>query len=187
MNELLELIAKMYIIFLICSFFAILYKKIKNIIKRKNNRGVPSPNTYYTEEQQIVKNEYDNSYEPKYLMTLNEKAQYRIIGKWAQERNLIVFTKVRLLDLITPRKGQNNYKALLWKIQAKHVDFVICDKEIRVKCIIEINDNSHLRTDRAERDEFVTEVLKACGYKILQTRNATYEQLDEICGYSEQQ
>lgn len=187
MNELLELIAKMYIIFLICGFLAISYKKIKDIINRKNNREGPYPNTSYTAEQQIVKNEYENSYEPKYLMSLNEKAQYKAIAKWAQERKLIVFTKVRLLDLITPRKGQNNYKALLWKIQAKHVDFVICDKDIRVKCIIEINDNSHLRTDRVERDEFVTEVLKACGYKVLQTHNATYEQLDKICGYSEQQ
>ena len=117
-------------------------------------------------------------------MTLNEKAQYRRIQKWATDRNLIVFSKVRLLDLITPRKNQNNYKGLLWRIQAKHVDFVICDQDIRVKCIVEISDNSHDRSDRAERDNFVKEVLQACGYKVLMTYNVTDEQLDKVCGYN---
>lgn len=88
---------------------------------------------------------------------------------------------MRLLDLVAPRKGQDNYKALLWKIQAKHVDFVICDNDIRVKCIVEISDNSHKQTKRAERDKFTSEVLQACGYKVLDTYNVDEAELDTIC------
>ena len=78
----------------------------------------------------------DYKYEPQYLMTTNEKIQFKKIQIWANKHNLLIFTKVRLLDLIAPRKDQQNYKGALWKIQSKHVDFVICDQDIRVKCII---------------------------------------------------
>ncbi len=135
-------------------------------------------------EEEIKKQEYNQEYQPRYLMTLNEKSQYRKIQTWAEQKDLIVFTKVRLLDLIEPRRNKNNYNARLWKIQAKHIDFVVCDKEIRVKCIIEINDNSHKHKDRVERDQFINEVLTACGYKVLQTYNVTNEELDRICGYN---
>lgn len=128
---------------------------------------------------------YSESYERKYLMTLNEKAQFRKLQQWAQNRGLIVFSKVRLLDLIQPRKNIQNFKSALWKIQAKHVDFLICDQEIRIKCIVEISDNSHNRSDRIERDKFVTEVLQACGYKVFQTYNVIDSQLDEICGFNQ--
>lgn len=138
----------------------------------------------YEKQKQIEKErEFEKlkeSYEPRYLMTINEKAQFRKIQNWAKQNNLIVFTKVRLLDLITPRSKSKQDQSLLWKIQAKHVDFVVCDQNINIKCIIEINDNSHTQEKRRERDKFVREVLEACGYKVLQTYNTTEEELDEI-------
>lgn len=130
--------------------------------------------------------DYTNAYERKYLMTLNEKDQFKKIKEWADKNGFIVFTKVRLLDLVTPRKDIDNFKGALWKIQAKHVDFIICDKAIRIKCIIEIDDNSHKQPNRAERDVFVSEVLMACGYKVLQTYNVTDEQLNRICNITSQ-
>lgn len=156
--------------------------KSKGIEENKNETLYDSERPSYNTTAQ---NNYSNSYEPKYLMTINEKAQYRKLQNWTYSRNLIVFTKVRLLDLITPRKNQENYKGALWKIQAKHVDFVICDQDIKVKCIIEINDNSHNKSDRIERDNFIIEVLQACGYKVLMTNYITEEQLDKICGYNQ--
>lgn len=94
---------------------------------------------------------------------------------------MLVFAKVRLLDLIAKRRGQDNYKGLLSKIQLKHVDFIICDHDTSAKCIIEISYNSHNQTDREKRDEFVTEVLQASGYKILNIYNINKSKLDEIC------
>lgn len=167
----------------------LIISKLNNQTKHQKFNVKPTEEeatTKYQSKKQTTRHiEYKNSYEPKYLMTLNEKAQFKKLQAWTQGRGLIIFSKVRLLDLITPRKGQGNYKSLLWKIQAKHVDFVICDKDIRIKCIIEINDNSHKQANRYQRDQFVVEVLAACGYKVLQTYNVTNEQLDQICGFNQ--
>lgn len=128
-------------------------------------------------------NDYRNAYKAEYLLTINERNQYWKLRKWADSRKLIVFTKVRLLDLVSPRNNQRNYKTLLWKIQAKHVDFVICDISLKVKCIVEIMDSSHNQPDRIERDRFVREVLNACGYSVVQTYNINPETLDRVCGF----
>lgn len=155
--------------------------KSKKIKKHSNTQ-----NDTFTEETQSKITDYTNAYERKYLMTLNEKDQFKKIKEWADKNGFIVFTKVRLLDLVTPRKDIENPKGALWKIQAKHVDFIICDNAIRVKCIIEIDDNSHKQPNRIERDVFVSEVLIACGYKVLQTYNVTDEQLNRICNITSQ-
>lgn len=148
---------------------------------KKNKRKKCSIENKEENENVQIENNCKYKYEPKYLMTINEKAQYKKIKEWANKNNLIVFSKIRLLDLITPRKNEKNYKGALWKIQAKHIDFVVCDQDIKVKCIIEISDNSHNRKDRTDRDNFVSEILQNCGYKILTTYNVTEEELNNIC------
>ena len=52
-------------------------------------------------------------------------------------------------------------------MQAKHVDFVLCDTKLVARYIIELDDNSHNAPDRAERDQFVDSVLQAVGYRVL--------------------
>lgn len=170
-------------------------RKSSDNINQKSNPDVYTPlsETELRKIDELIYNKgftseasksYINSYERKYLLTLNEKAQFRKLQCWAERNGFIIFTKVRILDLITPRQHIENYKGALWKIQAKHVDFLICDQDIRVKCVVEILDSSHKKQERIERDIFVNEVLEACGYTVLQTHNITEEQLDNICGYN---
>ena len=134
-------------------------------------------------EYQIPVN-YSQSYKPEYLLTINEKNQYWKLRRWADTKNLLVFTKVRLLDIISPRNNQKNYKSLFWKIQAKHVDFVICDLNINIVCVVEIMDSSHRDPSRIERDRFVREVLVSCGYRFIQTYNIDPLILDRVCGFT---
>lgn len=129
--------------------------------------------------------DYSTAYKAEYLLTINEIREYRKLRAWADNKNLIVFTKVRLADLISPRGNQKDAKTLFWKIQAKHVDFVVCDQNIRVICIIELQDNSHYKADRIERDRFVREVLTSCGYRVVQTFGITNEILNKACGYND--
>lgn len=131
-----------------------------------------------TEEPPAIN--YNASYQPKYLLSINERDQYRKLKAWASNHDAIVFTKVRVLDLIEPRKDADNYKTLFYKIQAKHVDFVICDQSIKVKCIIELDDNSHKNKDREERDKFLDEALTGAGYKVLHTKYITADLLNQI-------
>lgn len=119
--------------------------------------------------------DYSNEYKPKYVLTTNEKRAFQIINEVTNELCYTVLAKVRLYDLIEP-KDRNN-KGARWKIQAKHVDYVICDKNLIARYIIELNDNSHNREDRKERDEFITTALRNCGYKVLNTKYIEKERL----------
>ena len=86
---------------------------------------------------------------------------------------------VRLLDLIEPKQGKG-YMSALGKIQSKHVDFVITDPDLRIKAILELDDNSHNTAERKERDQFVDMVLSSVGYKVIHTRSITEETLKDI-------
>lgn len=123
--------------------------------------------------------DYSKSYQPKHLLTKNEWYEYRKLRDFAETKGLRVCPKVRLLDLVEPRRGEG-YMSLLGKIQSKHVDFVIADRDMHVKAILELDDNSHDRPDRQERDNFVNEVLTSVGYKVIRTRGVTEETLKDI-------
>lgn len=165
---------------LIICLIVYLIKRKKQYTKRSNRQQRQFENTIKTDNK--IVNNFTTAYKREYLLSINEKNQYWQLRRWADSKNLIVFTKVRLADLISPRNSNDN-KTLFWKIQAKHVDFVICDQKINVVCIVELQDNSHTRTDRIERDKFVQEVLESCGYKVIQTYSVTADLLDKACGY----
>lgn len=79
----------------------------------------------------------------------------------------IIFSKVRLADLIYPPKQESQYGA--WqKINRKHVDFVLCaTSTLRPRLVIELDDRSHRRANRIERDAFVDGIFAEVGLPIL--------------------
>ena len=89
-----------------------------------------------------------------YLLTRNETAFFRVLATVIGHRYLIS-CKVRLADIVTCdeqdwRRGHAN------RIAQKHIDFVIADIESsRIIAAIELDDRSHDRPDRQERDEFI--------------------------------
>lgn len=122
------------------------------------------------EEEKSTRTDYKNCYQPKYLLTKNEWYAYKKLQPLATSLGLVVLPKVRLLDILEPRKGEKDYKALFWKVQAKHVDFLICNQDLRIKGVVELDDSSHDRKDRKDRDSFVDEILQSVGYKVIHTR-----------------
>ena len=121
----------------------------------------------------------DLNYVAAPLLTQNEKNAFRILLSFCKEHELLVFTKVRLIDLAQPKKGAADYATLRNKVIQKHVDFVICDADINVKLIIELDDSSHSRPDRRERDQLVDEVLQRAGYKVIHANGITPELLNK--------
>jgi very-short-patch-repair endonuclease len=62
----------------------------------------------------------------------------------------------------------------LGKILAKHVDFVLCDPESLAPLLaIELDDASHDRPERKERDEFVDHAFESAGLPLLRIRNGS--------------
>lgn len=110
------------------------------------------------------------AYQKSWLFSYNEKDAYAKLQPIAEELGYTVFAKVRLLDLLEPVRGNPKYKTYLYKIQAKHVDFVLCDAKLVARYIIELDDSSHDTAKRKERDAFVDEVVQSVGYQIIHVR-----------------
>jgi very-short-patch-repair endonuclease len=91
-----------------------------------------------------------------------------------EEWNLIA--KVNLADLFFVRMPHRN-RAARNRIDRKHVDFVICDAATMEPLLgIELDDASHNRHDRVERDAFVDRVFEAAGLPLLHVKAArTYQ------------
>ncbi len=158
----------------------ILFKdEVKSLVKRQpgsniQDKELPAP------EDAIVIPEYIGRYQKKYLLTKNEWYESKKLIQFATEKNLYVCPKVRLLDIIEPRRGDPKYKSLFYKIQAKHVDFVICDQNLHIKAILELDDNSHDEPGRVARDEFVDSILKDVGYTVIRTKSITEKTLENL-------
>jgi hypothetical protein len=94
--------------------------------------------------------------------------------------------KVRLADVIRPEKGMDRraYTGAFNRISRKHLDFVLCNPAtLAIRAAVELDDDSHQRADRKERDRFLESALESAGiplhrfsvqrgYKIESLRNA---------------
>jgi hypothetical protein len=75
--------------------------------------------------------------------------------------------KVALAELFYVDHPNENHAAF-GRIRQKRVDFVICDPTtMKPRFAIELDDSSHKREDRQERDEFVDKVFEAAGLPLV--------------------
>lgn len=72
-----------------------------------------------------------------------------------------VFAKVRIADALTPNMPKQHWQSAFNKIKAKHFDYVLCDDALEIVAAIELDDSSHQRADRIERDIFVNSACKS--------------------------
>jgi hypothetical protein len=102
-----------------------------------------------------------------YLLTAAERSFYEVLCS-ILDGQLLVFAKVRLADLVWMSKGTANRQSHFNRIQSKHVDFVLCDREkIAPVLVIELDDSSHEADERRDRDTFVDAALSAAELPIL--------------------
>lgn len=95
---------------------------------------------------------------------------YRDVRPIADKLGLIVFTKMRLADLLYIPKGTENEKAWFNRIKAKHIDFIFVDSNYKIRLLVEIDDQTHNRADRQARDEEVDEIFRQQGLEVLHLR-----------------
>ena len=91
-----------------------------------------------------------------------------------------LITKVRLGDLFFVRRPHEN-KGARNKIDRKHVDFVICENSsMQPALAIELDDSSHNRKDRIERDLFVDQIFKTAGLPLIHVKVVQSYDADEL-------
>jgi len=82
----------------------------------------------------------------------------------------LVMCKVRLADIVTCTDAEWR-RGLGRAIAQKHLDFILCDRSTtRFVLAIELDDRSHERRDRRQRDLFVDQVLAQAGIRLIRFR-----------------
>jgi hypothetical protein len=111
------------------------------------------------------------------LFTPAERSFYGVLQQ-ALGSGYVVFGKVRLGDVVQPVKGlgRSLHQTALNKINRKHLDFVICRADdLALVAAIELDDKSHQRKDRGERDNFVDQALESAGIAVGFSAKKGYE------------
>ena len=124
------------------------------------------------------KTNYREAYQARPLLTKREHQEYQKLKQYADARGWLICPKVRLWDLIEPKKSSGDRQKLINRIQSKHVDFVLVDPELNVIGVLELDDSTHDREDRKQRDSFVRDALEGAGITMIQTRSITPETLE---------
>ena len=94
-----------------------------------------------------------------------------------------VLGKVRVADILKPTKGmsRSHWQSAFNKISSKHFDFVICDKnDLRVLCVVELNDKSHNAKKRKERDAFLEKACESASLPLIQVPAQSGYSIDEV-------
>jgi len=101
------------------------------------------------------------------LLTQSEQAFFGVL-KEAVDGDWSIQAMVRMADLIRVKPDTQKYQSWQNRIQAKHIDFLLCDPDsLEVKMALELDDKSHQRPDRIERDKFVEKALADAGVPLL--------------------
>ncbi len=97
-----------------------------------------------------------------------------------------VLAKVRLADIVapkTPRSNAQEWRRAFNMIQSKHLDFLVCEAgTLKVLCAVELDDKSHRRAGRMDRDAFKDRTLSDAGIPL--HRFAVQRQYNEREGAS---
>jgi len=108
-----------------------------------------------------------------FLMTASERSFFAVLKEIVGD-DYLVFSQVSLSSLLSVQKVGRwvDYHSFN-KIQAKRMDFVLCEKTTTEPLlVIELDDASHFQGDRIRRDKFLDEVFNDVGIPILHVRNS---------------
>ncbi len=97
--------------------------------------------------------------------------------------NAKIFAKVRVADVVTPKKGlsRSDWQKAFNKISRKHFDFLLCSNDkLSVICAIELDDNSHNSKSRQKRDEFLNKVCDVAGIPLIRIAAKASYAIDDI-------
>jgi len=83
-----------------------------------------------------------------------------------------VFPQIHLSTIIDNKVVGQNWKGAFNHVNQKSVDFVVCDKNnIKPLLAIELDDKSHEKEDRKERDRDVEEILRDSDMPLVRFEN----------------
>ncbi len=106
------------------------------------------------------------------LLTRAERSFYGVLCQ-AVETSDLIFSKVRVADIIKPNKGlsRSQWQSAFNSISSKHFDFVVCNpNNSDVKYVVELDDSSH--KNQKKRDHFINNACSASGLPLIRVKAA---------------
>ncbi len=111
-----------------------------------------------------------------------ELSFYKVLAQLFKKR-YVICPKVSLKDIFYVTKA-NDYITYFNRINRKHIDFLICEKSMMKPLIgIELDDSSHSKQKRQERDQYVDEVFQVAGLPLARVKASSSYNIDELKNY----
>lgn len=112
----------------------------------------------------------------EFLFTKSEWLFYQALAA-ATEHRWLVMGKPRIADVLSVNRNlkKSDWGRAFVKISSKHVDYILLDPDTgAIVACVELDDRSHQRKDRQERDAFVNAAFLEAGIPLLRypTANA---------------
>lgn len=111
----------------------------------------------------------------EYLLTQQELKFYKLLKMITDKNNLNLFSQVTLYEIVR-NKEMKDFN----KIKSKSIDFVITDVNCKIKICIELDDVTHLKENRQQRDKFIDELFKQLDIKLIRIPVQNYYNLNDI-------
>lgn len=172
----------MGILIILLMFLAALkpYKEYKEYKEKEKSilSIIDNPKT----EEKPIKNTYP--YRKTNLLTKTEYGFYKTLKEECDKRNFLICPKVRMEDFleVTCKDEQLKYRG---HIKSRHIDFIICDQDLRILCGIELDDPSHYTQKAQKADTFKNDVFKEIGLPLyrIKTGHGSYKEQLEAAFY----
>ena len=123
-------------------------------------------------------------YEKKQLLSKAEYYFWRRLKAKCDEKDIIVCPKVRIEDFAFAKsrdyKTRQKYRGY---IKSRHVDFLLCDRDLNILAGVELDDGSHNQANAKKVDMLKDDVFTSIDiplFRISASRNKYDKELDTI-------
>lgn len=118
-------------------------------------------------------------YAARHILTKREYRFYLLLREVADEYHYLICPKVGVKDLLSVT-DQRHYMKYFHMIAQKHVDFVVCDHDLRVLFVIELDDSTHETRDARKRDHLKNKAFAAAGIPLKRITEIDKKQIRKL-------
>lgn len=153
--------------------FAFLSKKNRKNFNDENNKKIYIEPVETKSDEELI--ETENTEKFPYILTNcvfsnKESKFYNSLKRITDKHNLVVFTKMRIADIVYLPRNHPEFIRWFNYIKAKHIDFIVCNSVLKPVLLIEVDDSTHDRENRIKRDEFVDKIFNQLNLPIFHIR-----------------
>ena len=123
-------------------------------------------------ESNFYKDKYIKS---EYLLTKNELKFYKILKQITNKLGYSLFCQVSLYQIVNS-KDYRDFN----KIKSKSIDFVLTQENCKILLCIELDDPTHEKKKRIERDNFINKLFEELEIKYLRIPVQNFYNIEEL-------